>query len=123
MRATRPGELIELDREHMLALVQTDAELGEILMRAFILRRVELVTAGMGVVVLVGSSHSAGTLRIKEFLMRNSHPYSCIDIEHDPGVQKLLDHIAVGFSRRSDLLNFFEERVRHQWRGSQHSLQ
>jgi len=107
----------------MLALVQTDAELGEILMRAFILRRVELVTAGMGVVVLVGSSHSAGTLRIKEFLMRNSHPYSYIDIEHDPGVQKLLDHIAVGFSRRSDLLNFFEERVRHQWRGSQHSLQ
>jgi thioredoxin reductase (NADPH) len=96
MRATKPGELIELDRHHMLALMQTDAELGEILMRAFILRRVELVAAGVGDVVLIGSTHSAGTLRIKEFLMRNGHPYSYIDLERDPDVQNLLDgfHIA-----------------------------
>ena len=96
MRATKPGEVIELDRQHMLALVQTDAELGEILMRAFILRRVELVAAGVGDVVLIGSTHSAGTLRIKEFLMRNGHPYSYIDLERDPEVQNLLDgfHIA-----------------------------
>ena len=73
MRATKQGELIELDRQHMLALVQTDAELGEILMRAFILRRVELVAAGVGDVVLIGSTNSAGTFRIKEFLMRNGH--------------------------------------------------
>ena len=96
MRATKPGELIELDRQHMLALVQTDAELGEILTRAFILRRVELVAAGVGDVALIGSMHSAGTLRIKEFLMRNGHPYSYIDLERDPDVQNLLDgfHIA-----------------------------
>src|SRR5438876_289288 len=96
MRATRPGEVIEMDRQHMLALVQTDAELGEIVMRAFILRRVELVAAGMGDVVLIGSTHSASTLRIKEFLMRNGHPYSYIDLERDPDVQNLLDgfHIA-----------------------------
>jgi len=88
--------VIELDRQRMLALVQTDAELGEILMRAFILRRVELVAAGVGDVVLVDSTHSAGTLRIKEFLMRNGHPYSYIDLERDPEVQNLLDgfHIA-----------------------------
>ncbi len=92
----KPGEVIELDRQHMLALVQTDAELGEVLMRAFILRRVELVAAGMGDVVLIGSRHSADTLRIKEFLMRNGHPYSYIDLERDPDVQNLLDsfHIA-----------------------------
>ncbi len=96
MRATKPGELIELDRQHMLALVQTDAELGEVLTRAFILRRVELVAAGVGDVALIGSMHSAGTLRIKEFLMRNGHPYSYIDLERDPDVQNLLDgfHIA-----------------------------
>jgi thioredoxin reductase (NADPH) len=91
IRATKPGELIELDRQHMLALVQTDAELGEILMRAFILRRVELVAAGMGDVVLVGSTHSPTTLRIKEFLVRNGHPYSYIDLDRDPAVQNLLD--------------------------------
>src|SRR5215469_3328636 len=91
LRVTKPGELIELNREHVLALVQTDAELGEILMRAFILRRVELVAAGVGNVALVGSSNSAGTLRIREFLMRNSQPYSYIDVERDPAVQNLLD--------------------------------
>jgi thioredoxin reductase (NADPH) len=96
VRATKPGKVIELDRQHMLALMQSDAELGEILMRAFILRRVELVAAGMGDVVLIGSTHSAGTLRIKEFLMRNGHPYSYIDLERDPDVQNLLDsfHLA-----------------------------
>ncbi|MFL6502652.1 MAG: NAD(P)/FAD-dependent oxidoreductase [Nitrososphaera sp.] len=60
-------------------------------MRAFILRRVELVAAGVGDVILVGSVHSAGTLRIKEFLMRNGHPYSYVDLERDPEVQNLLD--------------------------------
>ncbi|MDF2783305.1 MAG: trxB 1 [Nitrososphaeraceae archaeon] len=96
VRATKPGKVIELDRQHMLALVQSDAELGQILMRAFILRRVELVAAGVGDIVLIGSTHSAGTLRIKEFLMRNGHPYSYIDLERDPDVQNLLDsfHIA-----------------------------
>jgi thioredoxin reductase (NADPH) len=96
MRATKAGELIELDRQHMLALVQTDAELGEIMMRAFLLRRVELVAAGVGDVVLIGSTHSAGTLRIKEFLMRNGHPYSYVDLDRDSEVQNLLDgfHIA-----------------------------
>ena len=84
MRATKPGKVIELDRQHMLALMQSDAELGEILTRAFILRRVELVAAGVGDVVLIGSTHSADTLRIKEFLIRNGHPYSYIDLEHDP---------------------------------------
>lgn len=79
VRATKPSKVIEVDRQHMLALVQGDVELGQILMRAFILRRVELVAAGVGDVVLIGSTHSAGTLRIKEFLMRNGHPYTFIE--------------------------------------------
>ena len=86
-RATKSGEVIELDRQHMLALVQTDAELGEIMMRAFVLRRVELVAAGMGDVVLIGSMHSADTPRIKEFLVRNGYPYSYIDLERDHDVE------------------------------------
>jgi thioredoxin reductase (NADPH) len=96
LRAAKTGEVIEVERQRMLALVQTDAELSEIVMRAFILRRVELVAAGVGDVVLVGSAHSAATLRIKEFLVRNGHPYSYIDLERDPEVQHLLDgfHIA-----------------------------
>jgi thioredoxin reductase (NADPH) len=96
VRVTKPGKVIEVDRRHMLTLVQTDAELGEILMRAFILRRAELITAGVGDIILIGSTHSANTLRIKEFLMRNGHPYSNIDLEQDPDVQNMLDsfHLA-----------------------------
>jgi thioredoxin reductase (NADPH) len=90
-RVTKAGELIQLDRKQMLALVQTDAELSEIIMRAYLLRRAEFVAAGVGDVVLIGSMYSAGTLRIKEFLMRNGHPYSYVDIERDSGVQNLLD--------------------------------
>lgn len=95
IRAIGSGEVIEVNREHLLALVQTDSELSDILMRAFILRRVELIAHGLGDVVLVGSNHCAGTLRIKEFLTRNGHPYSFIDLDHDDSVQELLDHFHV----------------------------
>ncbi len=98
VRAIKPGKAIELDRQQMLALIQTDAELGEILMRALILRRVELIAAGVGDIVLIGSTYSASTLRIKEFLMRNGQPYSYMDLERDPDVQNLLDSFQISAS-------------------------
>jgi thioredoxin reductase (NADPH) len=94
-RASEPGEVIELDHKHLLALVQTDAELNEIFMRAFILRRAELITQGVGDVVLMGSNHSAGTIRIREFLNRNGHPHAYINLDQDSGVQELLDRFHV----------------------------
>ena len=96
-RGAEPGELIELDRDSLLGLVQTDADLSEVFMRAFILRRVKLITAGIGDVVLLGSDHSPATLRIKEFLTRNGHPYATIDLDREEGVQELLDrfHVAI----------------------------
>jgi thioredoxin reductase (NADPH) len=95
-RATRLGEVIELNHEHLMSLVQTDPELSEILMRAFILRRVELIAQGISDVVVVGSAHCAGTLRVKEFLTRNGHPYTYLDLDRDPDVQELLDRFQVG---------------------------
>ena len=53
-RVIEAGEVIELDRDSLLSLVQTDDELSEIIMRAFILRRVELIAHGLGDVVLIG---------------------------------------------------------------------
>lgn len=96
MRAVGDGEVIELNHEHLMTLVQTDPELSEIFMRAFILRRVELIAHGIGDVVVVGSAHCAGTLRIKEFLTRNGHPYTYLDLDRDPDVQGLLDRFQVG---------------------------
>jgi len=87
IRVREDGEVIQVARESLLALIQTDAELSEILMRAFILRRVELLAQGIGDATLVGSNHSADTLRIKEFLTRNAHPYAYIDLERDADVQ------------------------------------
>jgi thioredoxin reductase (NADPH) len=98
IQASKDGELIELDRHAMMALVQTDAEIGEIVMRAFILRRVAFVTAGIGDVVLVGSAHSADTLRLKEFLMRNGHPYAYMDLEHDAEVEQLMQTFGIAAS-------------------------
>ena len=89
------GEIIELDRRSLQGMVQSDAELGDILMRAFILRRIELIAHGWGDAVVLGSSNSAGTLRIREFLSRNGHPYSYIDLDHDSGVQEVLDRFQV----------------------------
>ncbi len=94
-RVSEAGEVIELDREHLLTLVQTDGELSEIIMRAFILRRVELIAHGFGDVVLIGSTHCSETLRAKEFLTRNNHPYSYIDLDRDADVQGLLDRFHV----------------------------
>ena len=94
-RGRTPGTLIELSRDGLLALIQTDSDLSGILMRAFILRRVELMSSGRGDVVLVGSAHSSGTLRLKEFLSRNGYPYSYLDLEKDPTAQELLDRFNV----------------------------
>src|SRR3954453_18889283 len=97
-RVIKPGKVIELNRQNMMALIQSDAEIGEILIRAFILRRAELLAAGVGDVVLIWSINSRGTLRIKEFLMRNGHPYSYIDLERDQDVQNLLDSFQISAS-------------------------
>ena len=95
IRARQDGEIVEIARGKVLALVQTDAELSEILMRAFILRRAEMLQQGIGDVTLVGSSYSADTLRIKEFLTRNGHPYTYIDLDQDSAVQSLLEHFHI----------------------------
>ena len=90
IQVSKPGEFIELDHHQMMSLVQTDAEIGEIVMRAFIMRRLAFLQAGIGDVVLIGSMHSADTLRIKEFLMRNGHPYNYLELERDAEVERLM---------------------------------
>jgi thioredoxin reductase (NADPH) len=95
-RAVGDGAIVVVDREHLRAIVQRDAELSEILMRAFILRRVGLIAQGGSGLVLIGSQHSARTLQIREFLSRNAQPFTYQDVETDPGVQALLDRFHVG---------------------------
>jgi thioredoxin reductase (NADPH) len=98
LRVCQDGELLEMDRDHLLDIIQTDAELSEILVRAFLLRRVALISGGFADVVLVGSNHSSDTLRIKEFLSRNAHPYTSVDPEHDSHIQEFLDQFQFSLS-------------------------
>jgi len=94
-RAIEAGELLVINPEDLRKVVQSDAELSELLMRAFILRRVALIAGAFGDTVLIGSTHSAATLRIREFLTRNAQPHAYIDVDKDPGVQALLDRFGL----------------------------
>jgi thioredoxin reductase (NADPH) len=94
-RVTAAGEFIELTPEALRILVARDGELSAIFMRAFILRRVLLISSGGGNVILLGSRHSAKTLRLREFLTRNGHPHTYIDLDTDTGAQELLDRFTV----------------------------
>lgn len=96
LRVRESGEVIEVRREDLLGLVQSDSELSDVFMRAFILRRVELIAHGFGAAVLIGSRFCQATLRVKEFLTRNGHPYTFVDLDLDSGVQDLLDRFGVG---------------------------
>jgi thioredoxin reductase (NADPH) len=89
------GEVVQLTRDQMHALIQTDAEISEVLMRALIHRRIAMVAQGIGDALLIGSGRSAATLRIKEFLTRNGHPFRYLDLDRDADVQDLLDRFHV----------------------------
>jgi thioredoxin reductase (NADPH) len=90
-RVAEPGEFLELSADALRSLIAKDAELSDIFMRAFIQRRLALITDGLGNVVILGSRHSANTLRLREFLTRNGHPHTYIDLDSDTTAQELLD--------------------------------
>src|SRR5262249_6699817 len=94
-RVTEPGVFLEVDSEAFRKIVAKDAELSDILMRAFILRRIELIRHGYGNVILLGSRHSAQTLELREFLSRNGYPYTYVDLDTDQTSQELLDRFHV----------------------------
>jgi thioredoxin reductase (NADPH) len=95
VRASESGEVVQLTRDQMHALIQTDAEISELLMKALIYRRTELVAQGIGDALFIGSARSAATLRIKEFLTRNGHPFKYLDLDRDADVRVLLEHFHV----------------------------
>jgi thioredoxin reductase (NADPH) len=95
-RVAAEGSVVALDRDGIRAVVQRDPELSEILLRAFILRRVALISQTENDLVLLGSRHSLRTLQLKEFLTRNGQPFTYHDVENEPGVQALLDRLQIG---------------------------
>jgi thioredoxin reductase (NADPH) len=86
---------LRIPQENLRTLIQTESDLSELIMRAFILRRLYLIEHGQGDAVVLGSRHCAGTLRVREFLSRNGHPFTYVDLDLDQEAQHLLDRFNV----------------------------
>lgn len=94
-RMMTAGRLVTLDRASLQKLMQSDSELGELFMRAFILRRVDLMANSDGDAIVLGSENSSDTLRIRDFLLRNGYPYSFVDLDKDEDVHSLLEEFNI----------------------------
>jgi thioredoxin reductase (NADPH) len=98
IRVHEPGEVISIPVDNLRRLVQTDAELSEIFMRAYILRRMGLRESQHGDVVLIGSRESPHSLRVRQFLERNAVPYTSLDAGSDGDAVALLEQFQVDTS-------------------------
>jgi thioredoxin reductase (NADPH) len=94
-RVAEAGEFLVVSVDALHSLIARDAELSDIFMRAFIQRRLALIAGGMGNVIILGSRHSANTLRLREFLTRNGQPHAYVDLDSDTTAQELLDRFNV----------------------------
>jgi len=90
-RAGEPSVLLRVRRADFRRMVSTESDIGEIVMRAFILRRVGLIRHVHGGVVVVGPAHGADTLRLVQFLTRNAYPLRLLDTEADAEAGGFLD--------------------------------
>src|SRR5271168_1279100 len=97
-QAVLASTLLELSANNLRALIARDAELNDIFMKTFLARRVSLQEKGQGNVTVLGSHYSAGTLAIREFLARDGHPFTYIDLDSDEAAQAFLDRFGVGIA-------------------------
>jgi thioredoxin reductase (NADPH) len=95
IRAIEGGHVTSIGRERLLSLVQSDSELSDLFMRAFLLRRGELLANAVGDVVVAGSPTATHTLRLREFLTRNGHPHVFVDTDTAEDVSQLLGQLGV----------------------------
>jgi thioredoxin reductase (NADPH) len=93
--AQGPVEALIIVPERLRALLVAEAELGERIMRALILRRVGLLETGAGGPVIVGRAENGDVLRLENFLRRNGHPHQRLDPETDPEAKALIERFHV----------------------------
>jgi thioredoxin reductase (NADPH) len=93
--AREPVEALIIPPDRLRALFVAEAELGERIMRALILRRVGLLEIGAGGPVIVGRADNGDVLRLQNFLRRNSHPHQTLDPDADAGAKALIERFHV----------------------------
>ncbi|HEV7393988.1 MAG TPA: FAD-dependent oxidoreductase, partial [Burkholderiales bacterium] len=94
-RARGDVRAIAVPQERLHELMAVNPELGELLMQAFILRRMRMIAEHIGPVTLIGSRYAAETVRLRDFLMRTGTPHEYIDLEHADDVEGLLEQFNV----------------------------
>ena len=88
-------EAVAIPPERLRALLVAEAELGERIMRALILRRVGLIESGGGGPIIVGHGEQADVLRLANFLRRNGHPFQLLNPDEDSCAQTLIERFEV----------------------------
>jgi thioredoxin reductase (NADPH) len=94
-RALEPVETLVIPPRRLRDLMVEEAELGERIMRALILRRVSLLETGGGGPVIVGGAGNGDVLRLEGFLARNGHPHQRLDPTMDPCAQALIERFHI----------------------------
>lgn len=94
-RALAAGEALAIPPDRLRALLIAEAELGERIMRALILRRVGLIESGGGGPVIIGRENDGDVLRLMNFLRRNGHPFQRLDPEQDSCARTLIERFEV----------------------------
>ena len=89
--AEEDAETLLIPPERLRALIIAEADLGERIVRALILRRVGLIESGASGPVLIGEPQAPELLRLQTFLKRNGHPHQVVDTRHDDASLALLE--------------------------------
>lgn len=87
-------EALLVSSEQVRMLMVAEADLGEKIMRALILRRVGLIETGSGGPVLIGAPSSHDVARLRNFLSRNAIPHQLLDVDNDPDAHALTERYA-----------------------------
>ena len=90
-KATAPTSVLRIPRSDFRKMIEAEPEIGEIMLRAFILRRARLIEYAEGGTIVVGSCRSGDTVRIQTFLERNGYPYRCLETDDDEDARIALE--------------------------------
>jgi thioredoxin reductase (NADPH) len=94
-RVAADGEVIELSAPALRRAVDEWPELGDVIVKAFLMRRSLLLSDGFGGLKIVGSRFSADAHRLRDFATRNSIPFRWVDVEGDPQAEEILSRLGI----------------------------
>ncbi len=104
-RVEEDAEIVRIAPERFRRIVVEDSELSDLILRTFLARRNRLVEGDFASLEVIGSRFARDTLRIRDFLTRNSQPHRFVDLERDTGTSELLRTLGVGIEETPIVLH------------------